>query len=224
MKAVVLTSGGIDSAVALLSAKRDPGVEFITALWVDYGQGNRTRERRAASDISRLTYCGGRAAEFVAVDIHETMRPIWQSKPLLSGQGIPDARPGDISVDQMFVPGRNTVLLSLGLALAQSIDARLLVLGIHGGDYANFMDCRPDWAREAAALCALHGVLLNTPLLHLSKREVVELGASLKLPFNLTWSCYRGGPVHCGACPACLSRKDAFEEAGILDPLLFVQR
>lgn len=222
MKAVVLTSGGLDSAVALVSTKRDPGVESVTALWVDYGQGNRNRERRAASDMARMTHAGGRTADFMEVDVRQAMMPIWQSRPLLSGQGIPEHLPGHTSVDEMFVPGRNTVLVSLGLALAQSIGARLLVLGVHGGDYANFMDCRPDWAHAAAALCALHGVLLNTPLLHLSKREVVEMGARLKVPFSLTWSCYRSGSVHCGKCPACLSRKDAFQSTDILDPLLFL--
>lgn len=223
LRAVCLTSGGLDSAVALVALKRNPAIESITAVWVNYGQANRTRERRAASDVARLTHVGGRSAEFEVVDVEVPCRALWSSTSLCSGAGIPDARPGTPNVDAMFVPGRNTILVSLGLAVAQRIGARLLVIGVHGGDHVNFLDCRPDWVQAMSGVAALHGVMLNAPFAHLRKADIVRMGHDMGIPWNLTWSCYRGGSVHCGRCPACLARKDAFQEAEVLDALVFVR-
>jgi len=117
------------------------------------------------------------------------------------------------------VPGRNAVLLTLAVAHAQAHGCGLVAAGMHGGDHADFPDCRPLFLGSMAhASEVAYGVGLHTPFLGWSKVRVVQLGDVLGVPFERTWSCYRRGPRHCGTCIACTNRRAAFREADVADP------
>ncbi len=129
-----------------------------------------------------------------------------------------------------YVPARNTVFLSFALAWAETLEASDIFLGVNAIDYSGYPDCRPEYIEafermaNLATRAGIEGrtrVKIHTPLIHLTKAEIVKLGRELGLDFGLTWSCYdpdeRGRP--CGACDSCLLRRKGFEEAGVADPV-----
>ena len=218
-KAVVLLSGGLDSATAAAWARAE-GFETI-ALTVDYGQRHRL-ELEAAQAVAR--HLGIHDHRVVAVD----MRAIGGSA-LTDDLAVPRDRTeigGDIPVT--YVPARNTVFLSLLTGLAEVVGARDLVIGVNVQDYSGYPDCRPEFLRafaEVARLGTKAGVEgerfeIHAPLLQLSKAGIVQLGARLRLDHALTLSCYDPPApfVHCGRCDACSLRRAGFIAAGVPDP------
>ena len=220
-KAVVLISGGLDSAVAAAIARSD-GYELY-ALTVDYGQ-RHGREIRAAKNVAKA----------LKVAKHKViMVPLSE----FGGSALTDSRAEvpvsrrmkDIGRDipATYVPGRNTVFLSIALSWAEAIDAKAVFIGAHSLDYSGYPDCRPEYIEEFRKLSALatkrgiegRPVRIEAPLLQMGKREIVVRGKELKVPFELTWSCYLGGEKACGKCDSCLIRLKAFEDAGLEDPI-----
>lgn len=216
--AVVLLSGGMDSATALAVA-RNEGVRAY-ALSVDYGQRHRS-ELDAAARIARslgvvehrlvrvdLGAIGGSALTDPAIAV-----------PTAPSEGIPPT----------YVPARNTVFLALALGWAEVLGLRDLYIGANVLDYSGYPDCRPEYLRAFETLAALAtraGVeegarfRVHAPLLHLSKAEIVRLGCSLGVEYALTVSCYRADAEGraCGVCDSCRLRRRGFEEAGVADP------
>ncbi len=223
--AVVLLSGGIDSATALAVARRDGFTCF--ALTIDYGQRHR-QELTAAQRVALSL--GVRDHRIVQIDL----RAIGGSVLTADGQ-VPTDRTipkGDPSVAPeipvTYVPARNSIFLSIGAAYAEVVGAAHLFIGANAVDYSGYPDCRPAFIEameRALTLGTKAGIEgkafgIHAPLIHLSKAEIIKLGASLGVDFSLTHSCYDPDPAGapCGRCDSCLIRKRGFEEAGVPDP------
>ena len=213
---MVLLSGGMDSATAMAVAKWK-GHSPLYALILRYGQRHQ-REVRAARAVARhfdaipvvmsLPLSSIAASALTRPDI-----PLPKGRRLSEiGQGIPAT----------YVPARNTVFLSLALALAETARAEAIYLGINAVDYSGYPDCRPEYLRafrKLARLATRAGVegagapRIEAPLLRLSKADIVRLGDRLGVPWELTWSCYAGGKLPCGQCDSCRLRIEGFRAA-----------
>lgn len=217
-RAVVLLSGGLDSATTLYDAK-NKGYR-CRCLILDYGQRHR-REVRAAQAVARAAGCpsevirvrfpwGGSALTDPRIRV-----PIGRS-PEQIGRGIPPT----------YVPARNTIFLSLALGYAEAIGAQQIFIGANALDYSGYPDCRPDYYRafqKVARLGTRQGVAgrpirIRTPLIRNTKAQIIRRGLKLKVPYHLTWSCYLGGRHPCGRCDSCLLRAKGFREARANDP------
>ncbi len=219
-KAVVLLSGGLDSATVLALAREKH--KDIYALTIGYGQ-KHVQEMKSAS----------RLAKHFKV-IHQTLSLSlpWKGSALLDKKiSIPRGR----SLKEMnkripvtYVPARNTFFLSYALSWAETVGASDIYIGANALDYSGYPDCRPKYLKaieRAFELGTKQGIdgrkiRIQAPLLRLAKAEIIKLGTRLKVPYKLTWSCYVGGRRPCGTCDSCLLRKKGFKEAGLRDPLI----
>ena len=216
-KAVVLLSGGLDSATCLAIA-RNQGYECHTIAF-DYGQRTRS-ELDAAVQVSGalgalshrvielgMGNIGGSALTDHSIDVPED-----------GGEGIPVT----------YVPARNTVFLSLALGLAEVVDAQAIFIGVNAVDYSGYPDCRPAFIeafQSMANLATKAGVegrpmQIETPLMHLSKAQIIQQGVALGLDYGLTVSCYQADENGnaCGKCDSCRLRSQGFEDALVKDP------
>jgi 7-cyano-7-deazaguanine synthase len=220
-RAVVLLSGGIDSATAMAVAKRE-GFE-IFALTVDYGQRHR-RELAAARRLARVL---GAARHLV---FRMDLSPVGGSA-LTSETPVPKGRPEKrmaAAIPVTYVPARNTMLLAVALGWAETLGSRDLFIGVNAVDYSGYPDCRPAFIRSferTANLATKAGVeggrfRIRAPLLRLTKAAIIRKAASLGVPLDLTHSCYDPDPKGraCGGCDSCRLRRKGFLEAGIPDP------
>jgi 7-cyano-7-deazaguanine synthase len=226
-KAVVLISGGLDSAVTTYIAKKKSykifGLSFL------YGQ-KHNREIISAKKIGKaafiekhvlfsldLTQFGGSSLlknSKNTIPIHKTLDSI--------GNTIPST----------YVPARNTIFLSIALAYAEVIDADAIFIGVTSADYSGYPDCRPEFINAFQKLInistkkTIEGKTINiqTPLLYLSKKEIIIQGKKLNVPFEKTWSCYQGQKKACGVCDSCQLRLKGFKQAGLLDPLIYEKK
>jgi 7-cyano-7-deazaguanine synthase len=220
-KAVCLLSGGLDSATCLAVARRG-GYECY-ALSIDYGQRHKV-ELYAAGRVAAAL--GARQHLIVPLDL-----TIFGHSALTSNIPVPKSRSQEQighGIPVTYVPARNTIFLSLALAWAEVLECANIFIGVNALDYSGYPDCRPEYIAafenmaNFATKAAVEGrtrTRIHTPLLQLSKAEIVKLAASLGLDFSLTHSCYdpdaQGRP--CGQCDACVLRRKGFEEAGIAD-------
>jgi 7-cyano-7-deazaguanine synthase len=223
---VVLLSGGLDSATCLAVARRD-GFESH-ALSVDYGQRHRGELARARRIAAALGAAGHRV---VRVDLSAFGGSALTDDAIAVPKGR-SARTMRTSIPVTYVPARNTVLLALALAHAETLGAGDIYLGVNAIDYSGYPDCRPAFVRaferlaRVATRAGVEGAPLRirTPLLRLSKARIIRLGTRLGVPYRLTLSCY--DPVRdraCGRCDACVLRRDGFAEARVPDPTLYVK-
>ena len=219
-KAVVLLSGGLDSATVLACARRD-GFEAY-ALSFSYGQRHAI-ELRAAERVAQ--------AQGVAkhLKIAFDLSPIGGSA-LTGDLPVPKGRTGEqigAGIPTTYVPARNTIFLSFALAWAEVLGASDIYIGVNALDYSGYPDCRESYIRafesmaREATRAGVEGreIHIRTPLVRLNKAEIVRLGTSLGVDYSLTWSCY--DPVNgqaCGACDSCQLRRKGFQEAGLPDP------
>lgn len=221
MKAVILLSGGLDSATVLYQAKAD-GCDCY-AISFDYQQRHR-RELKSAVTIAEGA--GVMQHQIIAFNLRQ-----WGGSALTDdGLELPKAR----SLAQMsqdipitYVPARNTIFLSFALSYAEAIGAGRVYLGVNALDYSGYPDCRPDYIQAMQEVFNLgtkegregKGIEIVTPLINLKKTEIIELGNNLGVPWDKTWSCYAGGDLACGVCDSCRLRLAAFAELGLKDPL-----
>jgi 7-cyano-7-deazaguanine synthase len=215
--AVVLLSGGLDSATALAVARGDGFV--CHALSFDYGQRHRA-ELDAAARVAAVQ--GAAAHKVVRLDL----RTIGGSALTDDAIAVPDHATGGIPVT--YVPARNTVFLAIALGWAEVLGARDLYIGVNAVDYSGYPDCRPAFIAKFAELAALATkagaeggrFAVHTPLIDLAKHEIVRLGASLGVDYAQTVSCYQADAAGraCGACDSCRFRRQGFVVAGIADP------
>jgi 7-cyano-7-deazaguanine synthase len=222
-RAVVLVSGGLDSAVTLFMA-REEGYRLF-ALSLDYGQTHLKELERATciaqaagADWKKISISlpwGGSTLTGPEKDISSPRSAEEMAK------GIPDT----------YVPARNTIFLSFAISWAEAAGAEAVFIGANAIDYSGYPDCRPEYFEQFQRVIQAgtrEGTLgrapfIRTPLVKLSKAEIIQRGEVLGVPFHLTWSCYRGGDRPCMNCESCILRAQGFKEAGLTDPLLNVE-
>ncbi|OYY94240.1 MAG: 7-cyano-7-deazaguanine synthase QueC [Hydrogenophilales bacterium 28-61-23] len=216
-RAVVLLSGGLDSATTLAMAKRD-GLSCY-ALSLDYGQRHHA-ELAAAS----------RVAQSFGVVEHRIMRldmgAFGGSALTDASMAVPESASDGIPVT--YVPARNTIMLALALGWAEVLDAGVIYIGVNALDYSGYPDCRAEFIESFQALAnlatkrAVNGapIEIRAPLIDMTKAEIVRLGMSLGVDYRLTVSCYQANAhgLACGRCDSCRLRRQGFEQAGIADP------
>jgi 7-cyano-7-deazaguanine synthase len=214
MRTVVILSGGLDSATVLYLL-RSQG-HYVRALSVDYGQRHR-RELDAARAL-----CHRAGVEQQVVDL-SALAPLFGTNRLTDPHGeVPEGpyRPETLALTT--VPNRNMILLAVAIGWAVTLKYYAVAFGAHQGPHTNYPDCRPEFAEamdRAARLCDEHPVRVLAPFIERDKAHIVAVGQALGVPFELTWSCYRGEPKPCGRCGTCLDRREAFRQNGLTDPL-----
>jgi 7-cyano-7-deazaguanine synthase len=216
MQVVVLCSGGMDSVTALYWARAAHAV--TAAVSFDYGAKHNARELPfAAGHAARL----GLRHEVVRLDF---MGRLFTSHLLQGGGAIPDGHYEAATMRQTVVPFRNAVMLAVAAGFAESIGATGVVIAAHSGDHAIYPDCREEFMRamgDAMRRGTHAGVALLRPFIALDKAAIAAEGARLGVDFARTWSCYKGGAVHCGTCGTCVERREAFLRAGLPDPTVY---
>lgn len=213
-KAIVLLSGGMDSAVALWWAKKKGFRPY--ALSFDYGQRHK-KEMKSARRLARRAH--------VPLTVVKFSLP-WGGSSLTNlKQKLPYHRLNEMSqgrIPSTYVPARNTIFLSFALSWADHVGAQALVIGANAIDYSGYPDCRPAYLQSFAKTATLgsrlgaeakKSIKILAPLVHLTKGGIVRLGRKLKVPLELTWSCYQGGAKPCGLCDSCQLREKGFRDA-----------
>ncbi|MGH7229154.1 MAG: 7-cyano-7-deazaguanine synthase QueC [Nitrospiraceae bacterium] len=224
MKAVVLASGGLDSTITAAIAQRDGARVYL--LTVSYGQRHGIEVERARQVARALGAAGHLVLE---VDLRQI-----GGSALTTNQAVPkdrsqaERREG---IPATYVPARNTIFLSLALAYAEVLEASVIYIGANVLDYSGYPDCRPDYLRAFEQLARLgtragalgKGIEIRAPLLQMTKADIIRVGASLKVPFHLTHSCYDPAVDGnaCGRCDSCRIRREGFRAAGISDPIAY---
>ena len=226
--AVVLLSGGLDSVTCLYWAKAN--YANVTAVSFNYGQRHNS-ELNAAKKIAAIAQVNHR---IIDIDLAQLGGSALTDASLV----VPDAKQTDFSDNQhndsipiTYVPARNTIFLSYALALAEVTQSNAIVIGVNAVDYSGYPDCRPEYIEafeNMANLATKAGVMGNhlhiaTPLLHLSKAEIIKLGVLLGVDYALTMSCYRADSEGraCGHCDSCYLRQQGFLQAEIDDPTIY---
>ncbi len=212
-KIVVVYSGGMDSTT-LLYHLIDAG-HPVKAISIHYGQRHAC-ELEAAAAICQTLDVEHRSVDLTAIV------PLLGNNSLSSRKtAVPEGHYQEESMKLTVVPNRNMLFLSVAIAWAVSLRYDAIAYGAHSGDHAIYPDCRPEFAEamdRAAQLCDWRSIRLLRPFVHLDKGDIAQRGAELGVPFEQTWTCYQGGPVHCGRCGACCERIEAFAQHGIADP------
>ena len=218
MKALVLLSGGMDSVTALYHAAAEH--EVTEALSFDYGSKHNHCE---------IPFARHHAA---ALGVRHTVIPLsfigehFTSDLLQSGGAIPDGHYEAESMKRTVVPFRNGIMLSVAAGFAESRGAEALVIAAHAGDHAIYPDCREPFLQamsDAIRLGTYAGVQVLRPFIAMTKAQIAARGAALGVDFAQTWSCYKGGAIHCGTCGTCVERREAFALAGLSDPTEYAE-
>jgi len=212
-KAVVLLSGGLDSATVLYMARKKR-FECLCLIF-DYGQRHR-KEIEAAKRIARVS---GSRYRVIKLDLPLSSSSLTNKKIAI--------RKGKQGIPPTYVPARNTIFLSIALSIAEDTNATAVFIGANALDYSGYPDCRPEYYqafRKLVRLATKTGregkeIKIYTPLINLTKARIIRTGIKLGVPYELTWSCYRGGKKPCGSCDSCYYRQKGFQEAGIKDLL-----
>jgi 7-cyano-7-deazaguanine synthase len=225
--AIILLSGGLDSATCLAVAKRD-GFAPLYTLAFDYGQRHR-QELHAAAQLSRVF--AAKEHRVIKIDLRQ-----FGHSALTADIDVPKHdTAGDIDTTHIpvtYVPARNALFLTFALAWAEVLGSLDLFIGVNALDYSGYPDCRPEFIRAYETMANLatamttstttssHKLTIHTPLLQLTKADIIRLGAGLGVDYSLTHSCYDPSPTGqaCAHCDSCLLRKRGFEQAGIPDP------
>ncbi len=214
---VGILSGGLDSTT-MAFALRAEGCR-LSLVSFDYGQRHRTELAAARAVAARLE------TPHKLIDLRSIGALLTGSALTDTSVDVPRGHYTDESMACTVVPNRNAIMLDIatGIAVAQGADA--VAFGAHGGDHPIYPDCRSEFVRAFTEMTRIAnaGFLSSrfrvvAPFLSLTKSEIVRVGARIGVPFELTWSCYEGGVVHCGRCGTCVERREAFILAGVRDP------
>ncbi len=224
-KAVILLSGGLDSATCLAIAKQD-GYE-LHALSFNYGQRHKF-EIEAAKSVAKSI--GAKNHINLTIDLRA-----FGGSALTDDIEVPKERDANQIADEIpitYVPARNTIFLSFGLAFAETIKSNDIFIGVNALDYSGYPDCRPEYIESFEKMAQLatksgieknNQIMIHTPLIQLTKAEIIKTGLALGVNYGITHSCYdpvdKGNP--CGACDACQIRLKGFLDAGLSDPLVY---
>lgn len=217
MKTLVVCSGGLDSVTLAYQVAEQHSL--IGLISFDYGQ-------RHAKELSFAE----RTAK--ALNVPHDILDIAKIGAQLSGSAltddvdVPDGHYAESSMKTTVVPNRNAIMLSIAYGIASARNADAVATAVHGGDHYIYPDCRPAFIQsfetmQNNALEGLSNITLYTPFLEKTKADIAAEGARLNVPFADTWSCYKGGALHCGRCGTCVERIEAFDIAGVTDPTTY---
>ena len=203
----------MDSTV-LLYHLRASGYEIVT-LSINYGQRHQKEldSARAVCELNGLRH--------EVADLRSITHLLGGSSLTEEQVDVPEGHYAAENMKVTVVPNRNMIMLSLAIGYAITLRAPYVAYGAHAGDHTIYPDCRPEFAsavNTAAMLADWHQVELLRPFARMTKADIAKRGSELDVPFGLTWSCYKGGRVHCGRCGTCVERREAFELAGLADP------
>ena len=207
---VIVVSGGMDS-VTLLYEKKD---EIALGISFDYGSNHNHNELPLAA-----MHCQRLGIAHVVIPLG-FMHQYFKSSLLESGESIPDGSYDEENMKSTVVPFRNGVMLAVAAGIAESNGLTKVLIANHGGDHTIYPDCRPEFiaAMDAAVEAGTFArVRVVAPYTNISKADIARRGRALGIDYAETWSCYKGGDVHCGTCGTCVERKEALREAGIED-------
>ncbi|WP_136808142.1 7-cyano-7-deazaguanine synthase QueC [Desulfosediminicola flagellatus] len=215
---VIILSGGMDSTV-MLAHEIDSGRK-VAALSFHYGSKHNDKELPLAAMSCKQFGIDHKQVALPFID------QLFSSSLLQSGTEIPDGTYDAENMQSTVVPFRNGILIAIAVGYAESIGASKVLLGSHSGDHHIYPDCRPAF-NEAMNTAVLSGtdnaVQLEFPFARMDKREIGDLGRKLGIDFTTTWTCYKGGDIHCGTCSACVERKFALRKDKGLDPTIYHQ-
>ena len=213
MSVVVLLSGGMDSVAAFYDSMSRH--EVVAAISFDYGAKHNHKEIPFAAD-----HCRKFKVEHQVISL-DFVSDLFKSDLLKSGGSIPDGHYEEQTMKSTVVPFRNGIMLSIAAGFAESKGAAGLVIAAHAGDHAIYPDCREEFMKsmaDAIRLGTYAGITLLRPFISMTKADIARRGHALGVDFAQTWSCYKGGTLHCGTCGTCVERREAFIIAGIPDP------
>ena len=217
MDAVCLLSGGLDSSTLAYHAKNEGYT--IHALHLNYGQRTEAKERACAKKIADLL----KASEFVEIDVGYFRRFGASSltDPAIAVEVFDPAR---AHLPNTYVPFRNANLLAIATSFAEAQGADAIFIGVQSLDYSGYPDCRPEFIaafQHVIDLGTKEGtkIIIKTPFIHMTKKEILLRGMELKVPYEHTWSCYRNEDAACGTCGSCHFRREAFAAIGKSDPI-----
>jgi len=224
-KCVVLLSGGLDSTVALASAYEDS--EPVMCINVDYGQ-KHVRELQSALDVCEHYHVNYTLINLCSLG--DTLSVLHATALIDPDEQLPkNRRMSEMTarVPRSYVPGRNTILLSIAQSICEALDADEIYTGFNAVDFSGYPDCRPIFVEawnHLAHYSTRRGyynspITLRAPIINLAKHSIVRKGVELGAPLSLTWSCYAGGNSPCGECDSCIIRWNAFQECGLDDPV-----
>jgi 7-cyano-7-deazaguanine synthase len=217
MDTIVICSGGLDSVTL---AHKVAGEGRLTGLLsFDYGQRHVKEVEFAARCADSLD------VPHKVVDISGVGRAL-SGSALTDAVDVPDGHYAEETMKVTIVPNRNAIMLTIAFGLAAAQGAQAVGAAVHGGDHFIYPDCRPGFidafqTMQDHALEGVSAIRLYTPFVSVSKADIVTEGARWRTPFAETWSCYKGGEVHCGRCGTCVERREAFHLAGVDDPTVY---
>jgi len=214
LKTLLICSGGLDSITLAYKISKEYTLSGLLSF--DYGQRHKKElayAKQAADDLGVSHYIS---------DISGIGKML-SGSALTDDVDVPDGHYAEETMKITVVPNRNAIMLSIayGIASAKGLDA--VGAAFHGGDHFIYPDCRPGFVNSFAqmqnhALEGMSDITLYTPFVHVTKADIVMEGAKIAVPFERSWSCYKGGDIHCGRCGTCVERQEAFALAGVTDP------
>lgn len=211
---VIIVSGGMDS-ITLLYDHKD---EIALGISFDYGSNHNAREIPFAK-----MHCERLGIKHITINLDFTHQ-YFKSSLLDGAEAIPEGHYADDNMKSTVVPFRNGIMLSIAIGIAESNNLDQVFIANHGGDHTIYPDCRPEFinAIDAAATAGTYNnVKVVAPYTKITKSDIARIGKKLGIDYTETWSCYKGGEVHCGKCGTCVERKEALAEAGIEDKTIY---
>jgi len=212
---LIILSGGMDS-VTLLYEMAD---RIALAVNFNYGSNHNAREASMAR-----TNCDKLGIELIEIDL-AFIGKYFRSSLLEGADAIPDGKYDETNIHSTVVPFRNGIMLSVAAGIAESRGIKFVMMANHGGDHTIYPDCRQEFvtAMDSAIMTGTYqNIRLVAPYTNITKADIARIGSKLGIDYALTYSCYRGGEVHCGTCATCRERKEAFRVAGIQDPTTYI--
>lgn len=211
---VIIVSGGMDS-ITLLYDHKD---EIALGISFDYGSNHNARE----IPFTKM-HCERLGIKHITINL-DFMHQYFKSSLLDGAEAIPEGHYADDNMKSTVVPFRNGIMLSIAIGIAESNNLDQVFIANHGGDHTIYPDCRPEFinAIDAAATAGTYNnVKVVAPYTKITKSDIARIGKKLGIDYTETWSCYKGGEVHCGKCGTCVERKEALAEAGIEDKTIY---
>ena len=208
--AVIILSGGMDSVTMLYDYQE----RIAVAISFDYGSNHNAKEIPFAQ-----LHCRRLGIEHLVIPL-EFIHRYFDSSLLQGAEAIPEGHYAADNMKSTVVPFRNAIMLSVAVGLAESRHLNYVMMANHGGDHTIYPDCRPEFVKafsDASVAGTYEKVEVWAPYTTLTKVDIAKRGKELGIDYSETWSCYKGGDVHCGRCGTCMERKEALEQAGIVD-------